>query len=224
MITTVYTATRHPGRSPEAFTERWRAHAGLAMSQPGFWGGIQRYAQGDAVIDPLRFPGIDETVDGVGQIWWPDMSAHSASMRSQALREVIVPDGSDTFVRESMRSVTIDESVLRPARLPMPIRIYLFTGPPDDPSGTAAASWHEWLRDTLPAATFPYLAAGRARDPTAPFGSVTELGFLGLEQAAAGYAAWQSMSDGAGGRDRAARRDHCVVITRQRLLYDRAEC
>lgn len=49
----IYLASRHPALDRPAFADRWRRHAALAMSLPG-WRHVSGYAHGDVDPDPPR--------------------------------------------------------------------------------------------------------------------------------------------------------------------------
>lgn len=108
----IYRAERHPRFDQAGFTERWRRHGRLGMSQARWARNIARYRHCDP-IEPARAP---RDCAGIALLWYKSEAARLNHVADESARAVMRPDELDTFARPVKEfSALLDEAVLAPA-------------------------------------------------------------------------------------------------------------
>jgi len=95
MIKLVYVVRRRPDFSPEAFYERWLAHAPLARELADAIH-ARRYVQSHTLDTPLndqltQSRGMKKAYDGITEVWWDSLEDLLAAMDS--------PEGQAAYLR-----------------------------------------------------------------------------------------------------------------------------
>ena len=107
----IYRAERHPRFDQAGFTQRWRAHARLGMSQARWPRNVARYLHCDPLV-PARAPA---DCAGIALLWYKSEAARLAHVGDEGARAVMRPDELDTFARPAREfSALLDEDATAP--------------------------------------------------------------------------------------------------------------
>lgn len=223
-VKTIYAQTRRDGISRQMFVHRWRRHAALAMTQPGFWDPVMRYIQSDRLSDASDFPSIDNAYVGVGEIHYRDVTARTKSKRSIELETILHPDASEFFRRQDQIHIGVEDIFLFRGRH-APIKIYVFVSrTSESQKETFFAEWMELQAKIMAQARSSHLlrrlVCGCGLEGGTGADGTVELSFDSVNDATTFYDEWK-------GRvattvlDTIRRESIIVVPTFVSLFYDR---
>ncbi|MES2535649.1 MAG: EthD domain-containing protein [Pseudomonadota bacterium] len=195
-VKTIYAQTRREGMSRETFVHRWRRHAALAMTQPGFWDPVVRYIQSDRLSDSSGFPVTGNAYVGVGEIHYSDIAERTRSKRSVELETILHPDASEFFRRQDQIHIGVEDIYLLRGRY-APVKIYGFVSrTPESQKETFFTEWMELQSRIMAEARSSHLlrrlVCGRGLEGGAGADGTVELSFDSVNDAATFYNEWAS--------------------------------
>lgn len=222
MIKIIYAEKRRAGLTREAFSRRWRIHAGDAMKHADFWDPILFYTQNDALADVAAFAdtgagliGLDPSYDGVGEVWYATQADCDASLAAPGPAP-IVADGDHVFSRVDQISMVVEHG-WAVDRHHGAVRLFAFIDRPDDPAELTARLAQLAGGEGAFAATVRQAGLGLALTPAPVRAAVLECAYDTVAAAAAGHAALLAQINLAPLRP-------IQIATHSYLIYDKRNC
>lgn len=220
MIRGIYTAVKAPVLSShEAFVRRWRLHGGRSMAAEHFWSPVAHYVQGDTILDSDAFPGTDQEIGGVGDLWWQDEEAYG-STRDAADSPEVWADGAETIDHALSRYIIGRDVAIRSCDIPAAIGVWLLHS---FDAVKGPADWSAALLEAVERIPAVSIHIGKVINDEWQYDLYMELGFNDLKAASA---AFRTVTDLTDPRTKVTgfSTPLTIVPVWRHILYDKGRC